>query len=85
MAQSFVAARRDQVIVFDAEAADAVDVQPRFERYHIPGDEFTFGMGHEEGGFGVSEAQAVPGVVDAFIARPGAGSRILSDAASSSR
>jgi len=29
--------------------------------------------------------RAVPGVVDAFIARPGAGSRILSDAASSSR
>ena len=52
-----------QVVVLDADAADAGDVQPRLQRHDVALEQRLVGVADEERRLGVRQAEAVAGVV----------------------
>ena len=77
VAQPLVAVVGDQVVVLDADAADAGDVQAGLQRDHVAGQQRLVGLADEERRFGVRQAQAVAGVVGEVLGH----ARLLEDAA----
>lgn len=63
VAQPFVSGVGDQVVVFDPHAADALNVGSRFERDDVAGEKDIPAVRDEDRRFGVSQSDAVPGMV----------------------
>src|SRR5262245_59842580 len=63
IAEALVAGRRDQIVVLDANAADAGHVHPRLQRDHIAGEQCLRRMADDERRLRMAEADAVARVM----------------------
>ena len=67
IAESAVAGFGDEVVVFNANSADAVDVQAGFESENVTSHEHIFALRDENWCFGMRESDAVPRVMREVI------------------